>query len=119
MISFHDQQELRSFAKRIGLDDVTAGAAGAGASTVLEKISTGDGVDSSNTVRSGTSVAAPHVAGVIALALSARAKQTGEPQFNSNEIRTTLINSLRHFSPVWNERTGFGELEAAQFFGHL
>jgi hypothetical protein len=61
-------------------------------------------------------VAAPHLTGAIALALSARAKQQGMAQFNSNEIRSALLQSLRNFTSNWNQRTGFGELDVAEFF---
>lgn len=63
------------------------------------------------TAQSGTSLAAPHVTGTIALALSAHAKKKGR-DFNANELRTALQRSLRHLS-IYNETTGFGELDAA------
>ena len=75
-------------------------------------VGSGHGVDQQAMGKSGTSVAAPHVTGAIALALSARAKR-GQPQFNSNQIRSALRQSLRHLS-VWNETTGFGELDARE-----
>ena len=76
------------------------------------RVGSGHGVDQQAMGKSGTSVAAPHVTGAIALALSARAKR-GQPQFNSNQIRSALRQSLRHLS-VWNETTGFGELDARE-----
>jgi subtilisin family serine protease len=75
------------------------------------------GVDPMSIAKSGTSVAAPHVTGAIALALSARAR-SGKPQFNSYEIRVELRKSLRHLS-VWNESTGYGELDAMAFLNRL
>lgn len=64
---------------------------------------------------SGTSFAAPHVAGAIALVFSARAK-AGLPQLNAKQIRVVLFKSLRHFTPTWDNRTGYGELNALAFF---
>ena len=64
---------------------------------------------------SGTSFAAPHVTGAIALAFSARAKSGGQ-QLNTVQLRTSLLASLRHFTPDWNRRTGYGELDAEKFF---
>jgi subtilisin family serine protease len=73
----------------------------------------GRGVDEPTNGKSGTSVAAPHVTGAIALALSAQAKRANEEQFNSNQIKAALQRSLRHLS-VWNETTGYGELDARE-----
>ena len=42
-----------------------------------------------------------------------REPSAGNAQFNSNQIRSALRQSLRHLS-VWNETTGFGELDARE-----
>lgn len=46
---------------------------------------------------SGTSMAAPHVTGLFALALSYRHKQMGKEQFNANQLRQMLNRSTRNF----------------------
>lgn len=66
---------------------------------------------------SGTSLAAPHVAGAIALALSACVK-TGRPAHNSNRIRAALKETARH-NTGWSPETGWGELDARTFFESL
>lgn len=75
----------------------------------------GVGIALSNSETSGTSFAAPHVAGAIALVFSARA-QAGLPQLNAKQIRLALLKTLRHLTPAWDNRTGFGELDAQAFF---
>lgn len=67
----------------------------------------------------GTSFAAPHVAGAIALLLSARAKKPAQPQFNALQIRQALLVSARHFSGNWNPRTGYGGLDVLALFNEL
>jgi endonuclease G len=66
---------------------------------------------------SGTSMAAPHVAGAIALLLSHRAKrQEADPslkQLNANQIRAILRQSARNFGGNWNRGMGFGVLDVA------
>ncbi len=81
-------------------------------------VGSGQGLDQQAMGKSGTSVAAPHVTGAIALALSARAKHPELAQFNSNQVKSALQRSLRHLS-VWNETTGFGELDAVALLKQL
>ena len=66
---------------------------------------------------SGTSLAAPHVTGAIALALSACAK-SGRPLHNTNRIRSALKETARHRTG-WSPETGWGELDAQAFFESL
>jgi endonuclease G len=68
---------------------------------------------------SGTSFAAAHVTGAIALALSARAKKPGAEQWNAVQVQKALTSTVRHLNVHWNERTGYGELDAAAFFRAL
>jgi subtilisin family serine protease len=68
---------------------------------------------------SGTSFAAPHVSGAIALALSAFHKvPPREPgrKVNQSFIRVLLLDSARNFRPRGDYEVGFGELDAAAFF---
>ena len=67
---------------------------------------------------SGTSLAAPHVTGAIALALSARVKAGNLPH-HSFRIRSALLDTARHRSGNWNPETGYGELDAKAFFENL
>ena len=68
---------------------------------------------------SGTSFAAPHVSGAIALALSAfHKKPPRNPgrKVNQSFIRVLLLDSTRNFRPRGDAEAGFGELDAAEFF---
>lgn len=71
---------------------------------------------------SGTSFAAPHVAGVIALALSAFHKKppsdgAGKAEvIHQNYIRDLLLNSSRDFNVKGDPECGFGQLAADDFF---
>jgi subtilisin family serine protease len=68
---------------------------------------------------SGTSYAAPHVAGAVALILSARAKDPSKPQLNTNQIQSALQRSARHFTGRWHYITGFGALDVQQFMDEI
>lgn len=59
--------------------------------------------------KSGTSMAAPHVAGVIALLMSASGRL-----LTNREIRTLVIESSRGQGSDWHSRYGFGRVDAAQ-----
>ncbi|MEA3012713.1 MAG: hypothetical protein QOD42_1258 [Sphingomonadales bacterium] len=67
--------------------------------------------------RFGTSLAAPHVAGSIALVLSAWAKKS-EPDGIPNQtvIRRHLLDSSAWFSVEGDHQLGHGRLDAAAFF---
>jgi len=62
----------------------------------------------------GTSMAAPHVAGAVALAFSMRAK-SGKPQLNSNQVSSMLKRSCKGQTGVHNEDFGFGGLDVLAF----
>lgn len=70
------------------------------------------------TVMTGTSMAAPHVTGALALALSHRAKQPNRPQHNAQQMRTALIRTTR-FSSLHNPGPGHGMLDAKALFDDL
>ncbi|TDF56782.1 S8 family serine peptidase [Cupriavidus sp. L7L] len=66
----------------------------------------------------GTSMAAPHVTGALALVFSHRAKQRGQPQYNARQLRSALISTAR-FSGVHNPGPGHGMLDAKGLFDLL
>lgn len=72
---------------------------------------------------SGTSFAAPHVAGAIALLFSQRAKQIrSDPalrQWNVRQIMSALRTQVKHWNGRWNEGTGFGELDVKKLLDAL
>jgi endonuclease G len=69
---------------------------------------TTDGVISS----SGTSMAAPHVSGAIALLMSLWAKKNyGKEHLTANQIRAALTQGAQDFNPMWNEKRGYGILD--------
>jgi hypothetical protein len=51
--------------------------------------------------------------------LSARAKRPELKQWNAMQIKSALLDTVRHFNSRWNERTGFGELDVNAFFRAL
>lgn len=64
---------------------------------------------------SGTSMAAPHVTGALALVLSQRAKQPGRPQHNARQLRAALVQTTK-FGSIYNPGPGHGMLDAQALF---
>jgi endonuclease G len=68
----------------------------------------------------GTSMAAPHVTGALALVLSARHKkvQAGatKTQFNATNLAGMLRRSSDYFNKLHNKGTGYGALNALRLF---
>ncbi len=60
----------------------------------------------------GTSMAAPHVTGAIALLLSQQQDTGADQQLNANQIRSALVQSSRGFNGHWNSARGWGMLDA-------
>lgn len=66
-------------------------------------------------VMTGTSMAAPHVAGAIALVMSARAKLGLKP-LNARQIQAILTRTAASRTPFHHEGFGAGVLDAEAFF---
>ncbi|MDX8347403.1 S8 family serine peptidase [Cognatiyoonia sp. IB215446] len=71
------------------------------------------------TAKNGTSMAAPHVAGAIALAYSANEKAGVDRHANAVQIQQRLRLSTQHFSHVPHPGFGSGLLDAEKFFDEM
>jgi endonuclease G len=69
---------------------------------------------------SGTSMAAPHVTGAMALVLSARHKtclaDPGKKQFNAINLAGLVKRTSENYSKLHNKAYGYGRLNALRFF---
>jgi subtilisin family serine protease len=63
----------------------------------------------------GASMAAPHVTGTVALALSRRHKSPGQPPINAVQVRRELIATTQNFTGVHNKGGGLGVLDVLAF----
>lgn len=66
----------------------------------------------------GTSMAAPHVTGAFALALSSRQKDGSKLQHNAVQLRSAVNTTAQHFGPH-HAGTGYGLLDAKALFDYL
>jgi endonuclease G len=85
-----------------------------------EDISAADsGTADGTETMSGTSMAAPHVAGAIALSLSRREKQrTSDPtlkQLSAAQVRAALTQFTQNYTGRWVPGMGFGVLDVEKF----
>lgn len=69
--------------------------------------------------KSGTSMAAPHVTGALALVMSHRHKQTGTPQFNAAQLLAAVKLAVKQFSHVPHPGFGHGVLDIEKLFEEL
>jgi endonuclease G len=63
----------------------------------------------------GTSMAAPHVTGALALVLSHRQKND-LPQVNARQLQAALVRTAKNFSGLHNSGFGFGMLDAKPLY---
>ncbi|MDQ3705460.1 MAG: S8 family serine peptidase [Chloroflexota bacterium] len=67
----------------------------------------------------GTSMAAPHVSGAIALLLSRQAKRPKATFSNAAQIQRAITQSCRGYNANWHQGLGFGILDVDEFLKRL
>ena len=75
--------------------------------------------DSGYIAKSGTSMAAPHVTGALALVLSHRHKTNPEAMFNSVQLKKALKLTLLNRNVKHDAGMGWGVLDALHLYQHL
>ena len=66
----------------------------------------------------GTSMAAPHVTGAIALLLSKAAK-SGRPLPTTSQVATLLRHTTRDYKGIWNDVQGYGVIDVTKLFAAI
>ena len=67
----------------------------------------------------GTSMAAPHVAGAVALLLSRLHKDPAKTQVNAQQVQRALIRTAQNFTGQHNKGYGFGALNVLGFVNYF
>jgi endonuclease G len=80
-----------------------------GVGVIAASSGTGDGV----TVMDGTSMAAPHVTGAVALVFS-KCLRTGRPLPNANQVRSDLQRTTKNRLSAWDKGQGFGVIDVSK-----
>jgi endonuclease G len=70
-------------------------------------------------VQTGTSMAAPHVTGAIALLLSHQVKNGNLPVLNAAQVQSAITQSCRNYKGTWHPGLGFGLLDVETFWREL
>ena len=67
----------------------------------------------------GTSMAAPHVTGAVALLMSRLHKDPAKVQVNARQVHSALVRTARNFSGQHNKGFGFGALDVRAFINQF
>lgn len=78
-----------------------------------------DANHSATAAMTGTSMAAPHVTGALALVLSHRHKQAGQPQHNAQQLLVEVNKTAKNSGPLHHSGFGYGMLDAEKLFNAL
>ena len=81
----------------------------------IDIVAAASGTNDGTVGMAGTSMAAPHVTGAIALLLSNR-KRRGLPQLNAAQIRAALSQRLGGYNGTWQADQGYGRLDIPGLF---
>lgn len=84
----------------------------------IRSVKSGDDDHTAETAKSGTSMAAPHVTGALALVMSHR-KKAGLPPLNAVQLQSALIRTVRGNPTHHHVGAGYGVLDAGKLFQDL